>query len=98
MDVLPSKHISGCADRLRLLSAKPRLKIVSLLMEQPMTVSELLGHIPMEQNSLSHHLKVLRDGGLVAARREGAFLRYQLKPNVKVADTEIDIGCCRIVF
>lgn len=55
-----------------------RRAIVELLALRPFTVNELLEHFDFSQPALSKHLRVLRDGGLVAAQNEGRFRHYSL--------------------
>ena len=47
-------------------------------MEEPLTVSELMGTMGMKQGSVSKHLGVLKNARFVARLREGNFARYAL--------------------
>ncbi len=88
-----------CAARLDLLSHTVRLAVVRALNTAPHTVSELLDKIEIEQNLLSHHLRVLREGGLVVAERAARSVRYSLADGVSVDDAlSINLGCCRVTF
>jgi ArsR family transcriptional regulator len=40
---------------------------------------DLVTHFPVSQATVSHHLKILTDAGLVSARREGQFGYYSLR-------------------
>jgi ArsR family transcriptional regulator len=40
---------------------------------------DLVTQFPVAQATVSHHLKILTDAGLVAARREGQFGYYSLR-------------------
>lgn len=42
--------------------------------------SDLVALFPVAQATISHHLKILSDAGLVAARREGPFGYYRVRP------------------
>jgi len=89
-----------CASILRALSDSTRLRVVRLLLSRPYLVSELNGFLEIEQSLLSHHLRILRDAGLVSTRREGKSVRYQLARELdaqKRADS-IDLGCCCLSF
>src|SRR4051794_21205620 len=44
------------------------------------TASELAGELTISQAAVSQHLKLLRDSGLVAARRDGRHRYYRLRP------------------
>ncbi len=55
-----------------------RVLILYLLADGPHNVSELTGMLGVSQPTVSHHLKVLRDRGLVQAKREGTSVYYSL--------------------
>ncbi len=59
--------------------AEPRRRyILNYLAMQERSVSEIVDAMEMEQSSVSKHLKVLKDVGLVAARREGRQMLYKV--------------------
>jgi len=60
-----------------------RLLILYALREQPRYVTDLADVLDVPQSSVSRHLKVLRDRGLVITRREGPAVYYAL------ADTRV---------
>ncbi|GEQ96588.1 transcriptional regulator [Iodidimonas gelatinilytica] len=96
----PSLPTTACVDRLKLLADPTRLAIVRLLTDGPMIVKDINEHLAMEQNLLSHHLKVLREGGLLESERQGKAVAYRLTKGVHNA-TEgdaIDLGCCKLSF
>lgn len=55
-----------------------RLGILEALREAPLTVSEIVEVTGLSQSNTSNHLGCLRDCGLVSARQEGRYVRYQL--------------------
>jgi DNA-binding transcriptional ArsR family regulator len=55
-----------------------RILILYELDEQPRTVTELTVDLNLSQPTVSRHLKVLRDRGLVAADRQGTNMHYHL--------------------
>jgi DNA-binding transcriptional ArsR family regulator len=65
----------------RALGDTSRLRILSELMDEPRHVGELVRRTGLRQSLVSHHLKVLREAGLVAARRHGPFVYYELSGN-----------------
>lgn len=89
-----------CADILRALGDKTRLAVLQALLEGPAHVGELMSSLQVEQSLLSHHLKVLRDAGLVSATRQGKAVLYQLAPGIAIAQRKecLDLECCQIVF
>jgi DNA-binding transcriptional ArsR family regulator len=62
------------------LADPTRRRILDLLRERELTVSELLDHFEMSQPALSQHLRVLRDARLVRCRQQGRQRLYQLTP------------------
>jgi ArsR family transcriptional regulator len=55
------------------------LKIFCLLKKGPLCVCEISQCLKLPQNLTSHHLKVLKDFGLVSSYRKGLKIFYQLK-------------------
>ena len=93
------KNVS-CASALKVLSDETRLKIIEQLLERPKHVNELNATMNIEQSLLSHHLKILRQSGLVISERDGKAVLYSLAPNVEHARSRkaVDLGCCLISF
>ena len=60
------------------LSDETRLEIVRMLSHRERCVCELQAALDAAQSRLSFHLKVLKDAGLVADRREGRWVYYSL--------------------
>ena len=58
--------------------AEPRRRdILNFLALQERSVGEIVDALELEQPSVSKHLRVLKDVGLVRARREGRRILYQ---------------------
>jgi DNA-binding transcriptional ArsR family regulator len=55
-----------------------RQRIVMLLSRQRLNVGELATHFPLSRPAMSHHLKVLADGGLLIQERIGRERVYRL--------------------
>lgn len=89
-----------CAAKLRVLSDPTRLGVARLLLERPRRVGELTTQLGVDQSLLSHHLKVMRDAGLVLGERDGRAVRYRLAPRFVRASTPgaMDLGCCTLTF
>ena len=72
------RKLTELADLFKLFGDGTRIKILYSLFESELCVcaiSELLG---MSQSAISHQLKVLKDGNLIANRREGKTIYYFL--------------------
>lgn len=88
-----------CAEKLGLLANPVRLAVMRLLRDGEASVNALIDSVGVEQNLMSHHLRLLREAGLVRARRDGKSVKYSLGRNVSLADRDsIDLGCCRLSF
>jgi DNA-binding transcriptional ArsR family regulator len=64
------------------LADPTRREILELLAQGDLTAGEIAERFPVAFASVSHHLGVLRDAGLVASEREGQFIRYRLNTTV----------------
>ena len=60
------------------LSDSNRLQIISLLSDGEKCACKLLERFKITQPTLSHHMKVLCDCGLVNSRKEGKWSYYSL--------------------
>jgi ArsR family transcriptional regulator len=89
-----------CADVMKTLADNTRLKIVEMLFQGAQNVSDLNAYLRIEPTLLSHHLRVLKEAGLVESERKGRFVSYRLSPHVRSArrGQELDFGCCRLRF
>jgi DNA-binding transcriptional ArsR family regulator len=89
-----------CADKLRVLADVTRLSVMETLLDGPKNVTEINAQLKIDQSLLSHHLKVLREAGLVTNRREGKSVRYAVSPDAAatVAGKGLNLGCCEINF
>lgn len=66
----------------RALADPTRREILRLLRDRDLPAGELASRFDMAFASVSHHLQVLRDAGLVQARRDGQFIIYSLNTTV----------------
>jgi DNA-binding transcriptional ArsR family regulator len=66
------------ADLCSALADPTRLLLLYALSDQPRNVSDLTQELKVPQPTVSRHLKVLREGGLVKATRQGASVQYEL--------------------
>ena len=62
------------------LSDVTRLSIIEMLRDGERCVCELQDELDAAQSRLSFHLKVLREAGLVADRKEGRWSYYRIVP------------------
>lgn len=69
------------ARRFRALADPTRVALVNRLARcEEACVCDLTEAFELSQPSISHHLRILRDAGLVTARRRGTWAYYRLVP------------------
>ncbi|MDA8212720.1 MAG: metalloregulator ArsR/SmtB family transcription factor [Clostridia bacterium] len=66
------------AEFFKALGDENRLKIVQMLAEKEMCVCEVIDRLDLSQPAISHHLKILRQAGLVKDTKEGKWVYYAL--------------------
>jgi ArsR family transcriptional regulator len=64
------------------LADKTRLRIVALLGNNEVCVCHIHDSLGLPQPTVSRHLAYLRKSGLVAARRDGVWMHYQVSPSL----------------
>jgi len=72
----PPTNLQTLADQLKVLAEPKRLLIFHLLMEGVQCNCELGDHLEMAPNLISHHLRVLREAGLVDVERDAIDSRW----------------------
>ncbi|MBT8072060.1 MAG: metalloregulator ArsR/SmtB family transcription factor [Xanthomonadales bacterium] len=66
-----------------LLSDSTRLRSLMLIREEQETcVCELTFTLEESQPKVSRHLALMRDAGIVTARREGTWMHYRINPDL----------------
>lgn len=92
--------MAKCSRALKLLADETRLAVIGQLLSGPRHVHEINAELHIDPTLLSHHLRILREAGLVCTEREGKTILYRLAPQVRLAQRRkvIDFGCCRLSF
>lgn len=72
-----------------------RLMIFYALSSQPRYVSDLADELNLPQPTVSRHLKILRDRGLVTAQRKGPAVYYALADQRLIAALDLMRGVMR---
>lgn len=63
---------------MRSLSDPNRVKIIKMLQHKVMCVCEIQAALQIAQPSVSKHLKILEEAGLVTFHKDGMWVNYQL--------------------
>ena len=72
---------TGPQAALRALSEPLRWRIVELLADEELCVCHIVEELGVPQPSVSHHLRILRDAGLVETERYRYWTYYRLRPD-----------------
>lgn len=70
--------MSKLTEFLRIISEENRLKIICFLRGKERCVCEIWQFLNLSQNLISHHLKTLKDGGLLRSEKRGQNVYYSL--------------------
>lgn len=83
-----------------------RIRILKLLASGEKCACRLLEELDISQPTLSHHMKILCDSGVVVGRKEGKWMHYSISPEgsqtaasylralTSVRCTDVDGPCC----
>ena len=77
--------VAGLAQVFKALGDPVRLRLVSLIGAHQggeVCVCELTDAFDLTQPTISHHLKVLREAGIITSERRGTWVYYRLEPAV----------------
>jgi ArsR family transcriptional regulator, arsenate/arsenite/antimonite-responsive transcriptional repressor len=76
---------SGAVTFFHALGDIHRLTIIVTLLRarRPLSVRTMSVGLPINQSSVSHHLTVLRDAGIVVSERRGTWGFYQIAPEIR---------------
>lgn len=73
---------------IKALADSNRMKIIDILSCGEKCACDILEHFEFSQPTLSHHMKVLMDCGIVTSRREGLWTHYSLN----------NVNCNKLIF
>jgi DNA-binding transcriptional ArsR family regulator len=77
--------ISVKLDALRVFADPLRCEIIRLLAAEQLCTCHLVAETGAVQPTVSHHLRVLREAGLVEGEPSGRFTYYRLRPDAVAA-------------
>ena len=72
----PTEDITTVAEALRQLGDPTRLRIFWILCHCEECVADIAAMINMSSPAVSHHLRLLKNSGLIVSRREGKEMYY----------------------
>lgn len=73
-----AQRLMALADRLKAVADPTRLRMLELLARQPsaLCVCEITDQFTLHQPTISHHLRLLREAGLIAGEKRGTWSYY----------------------
>lgn len=77
-----SKYLIDLNLLFKALNDPTRREILELLKEKDLTAGEIADKFNISKPSISHHLDLLRQAGLVVSAKEGQFIYYSLNTTV----------------
>ncbi|WP_425058139.1 hypothetical protein SCACP_27870 [Sporomusa carbonis] len=72
--------MTGLAAAFKALGDDTRLEIINMLVGREMCVCDIFSAVKISQPAVSHHLKVLKQAGIVSDNREGKWIYYSVNP------------------
>ena len=90
MAALPDHTRAVTALRFRALGDETRLRILEQLAPGERSVTDLMALVEIGQSLMSHHLRILREAGLVIDRRDGRWIHYSI--------AEPALAACRLAL
>lgn len=85
----------ACIGALKALGEESRLRILRLLYQQRLSVTQIAEHLNLPQPNVSKHLRVMREAGLLEIEKCGQLRLYTVTPKLKSeAGHTLDLGCC----
>ena len=93
---MENKYVEN-ANLFKALSDPNRLMILDMLSDGELCACKILEALQITQPTLSHHMKILCDCGLVSAKREGKWMHYSIEAEniqkLKMLLSDIIEGC-----
>lgn len=81
--------IEKAAALFKALGDENRLSIMKLLtVNDDLCACHILDELEVSQPTLSHHMKILKDAGLVSARKQGRWMHYSINSEALQEATE----------
>lgn len=73
-----SKQITRLTSLLKIVTEESRLKLLCILKQGSHCVCEMKEHVNLSQSLISHHLKDLKEAGIVQDEKKGSRVYYSL--------------------
>jgi DNA-binding transcriptional ArsR family regulator len=77
----PLENSERLLDLCKAIGHETRFAIIKLLIQRTQFCGDLVTELGVAQSTVSHHLKILRQAGIVIAEDQGNWVCYRLDPN-----------------
>ena len=80
-----SEDFEGQGQLFKAIADPYRLRMLATLARAPeeVCVCDFTGALPLNQSTVSHHLRILREAGLVTCERRGTWVYYRLASDAR---------------
>lgn len=82
-------QVNALSALLKLVGEESRLKILCILRQGQHCVCEIEEHANLSQSLISHHLKDLKEAGIIQDEKRGQWAYYSLTPKGKAITNSI---------
>jgi ArsR family transcriptional regulator len=80
-------QVASLSTLMKIVSEESRLKLLCILRQKEHCVCELMEHVDLSQSLISHHLRDLKDAGVVTDEKRGLRVYYSLtKKGKRITD------------
>lgn len=93
----PHFAVNSSWDTLKIISDPTRLRVLSLLLKEELSVAELQEILGMAQSRISSQLALLRQAGFVSDRREGKKAFYSIRSTLAARQVKLLQAACESV-
>jgi ArsR family transcriptional regulator, arsenate/arsenite/antimonite-responsive transcriptional repressor len=73
-----SKQVGSLSELLKIVAEESRLKLLCILRQKEHCVCDMMEHVELSQSLISHHLRDLKDAGIVTSDKQGLRVWYSL--------------------
>ena len=100
--LVPVAEPLDCVGALKALGEETRVRIIGLLMAEPLGVGEISRRLRVSPYNVSKHLRILREAGLLDVAKDGRRRLYALPDAIRRQGASqqrvLDLGCCSFQF
>lgn len=76
--IILERNYTSCVPVLKALADETRLEILHMLHEEELCACKIQEHFAISQPTLSYHMKILVQSGLVKGRKDGLWMHYSM--------------------